>query len=467
MKIYRNAIILVVVIALLGGAYYFISKNKKPADSTTNTSDTIKVLDYTTDKIVQVTLENSEGTFVIGKKDTNWVLTSPSDFKADSSKLSSIVINALSVIADKVVEEDAKNLSQYGLDKPVQITLKLNDGTEKTLQIGSMTPTKDGYYMKLKDSNKVYGVGTYTAEALLVKRLDMKDKTLYTLKAEDIISVSMDRKGANVFKAQKNGSTDWQMLAPIKGNMNTSALGPMLDAFVGTTISEYVEENPSDLGKYGLANPAYVFDYATSSGKYRLLLGSEKEKGSTIYAKLDGKNDVFVISESAYNFLDKPLKEIIEVFAYIVSIDQVNKIELTMDGQTNTFGLDTYKDKDGKTDTDKDKFTMNGKDASMKDKNGKQPFRNFYQTLIGIGLDEIDLSTVTMGTPEISIKYYLKSTPDTVQVDFVSKDSDYYYVFKNGQYTGMLVKKINKQDFGVEGMKASFKTLSDAVNAQK
>ncbi len=466
MKLYRNAIILAVIVALLGGAYYFISKNKKTDNGTESTADTIKVLDYTTDKLEKVTIENTEGTFVIAKKDTNWVLSSPTDFKADASKLSSIAINASSVIADKVVEEDAKDLSSYGLDKPVQVTLKLTDGTEKTLQLGSETPTKGGYYAKLKDSGKVYVIGTYTAEALLVKRLDIKDKTLYTLKSEDILSVAMDRKGSNLFKAQKNGDADWQMLAPIQGNMNTSALSPMIDALTQTTASEYVEENAADLSKYGLANPAYVFDYATSSAHYKLLLGREKEKGSLIYAKLDGSNDVFTISESAYNFLDKPLKEIIDIFAYIVNIDQINKIELTMDGKMTTFGVETYKDAEGKTDTDKDKFTMDGKDASMKDKDDKQPFRNFYQALIGIGLDEINPGDAAMGTPEVTIKYYLKSAPGTMKVDFVSKDADYYYVFRNDKYTGILVKK-DKQDFGVEGMKASFKILEEAVNAKK
>ena len=466
MKLYRNAIILAVIVALLAGAYYFISKNKKPDDSGLGDVETIRVLDYTTDKIEKVTVENTEGIFVIVKKDTNWELASPAGFKADASKLSSIAINASSVIADKVVEEDAKDLSIYGLDKPVQITLKLNDGTEKTLQIGDEIPTKGAYYAKLKDSGKVYVIGSYTAEALLVNRLELKDKTLYTLKSEDIISVSMDRKGSNLFKAQKNADVDWQMLTPIQGNMNLTALGPMIDALTQTTISEYVEENPADLSKYGLANPVYVFDFSTSSANYKLLLGSEKEKGSLIYAKLDGSNDVFTISETAYNFLDKPLKEIIEIFAYIVNIDQVNRIDLTMDGKTNTFGIDVFKDAEGKTDTDKDKFTMNGKDASMKDKDDNQPFRNFYQALIGIGLDEIDTGNVAMGTPEVTIKYYLKSAPGTMKVDLVSKDANYYYVFRNDNYTGILVKK-NKQDFGVDGMKAAYKVLEDAVNAQK
>lgn len=466
MKLYRNAIILIVIAALLGGSYYLISRGKKPDDAAKSDQETIKVLDYSTDKIEKVTLENSDGTFVIAKKDKNWELTSPAGFKADASKLSSIAINASSLIADKVVEDEAKDLSIYGLDKPVQITLKLTDGAEKTLQIGNETPTKGGYYVKLKDSGKVYVADSYSAESLLVNRLQLKDKTLYTLKSEDIISISMDRSGQNVFKGQKNGEADWRMLAPIQGNVNTAALSPMIDALTQTTASEYVEENAADLAKYGLLNPAYVFEFATSSAKYRLLLGSEKEKGSLLYAKLDGTNDVFTISESSFNFLDKPLKEIIDVFAYIVNIDKVKTIELTMDGKTTTFGLDVYKDAEGKTDTDKDKFTMDGKDASIKDKDDKQLFRSFYQALIGIGLDEIEAGDIAMGTPEVTIKYYLKEAPGTMKVDFVSKDANYYYVFRNDKYTGILVKK-NKQDFGVEGMKAAFKVLADAVNAQK
>lgn len=469
MKLYRNAIILVVVVALLGGAYYFANKYKKPAADNTGTAatDTIKVIDTTTDKIEKVTLVNSEGTFVIVMKGKDWVLSSPTDLNADPSQLSSVVINASSIIADKVVEENATNLAQYGLDKPVELTLKFKDGTEKTVLVGSETSTQGGYYVKMKDSGKVYVVGTYTCEKLLMKRKDMKSKTLYTLKSDDIISLSMDRKGQSVFTSQKSKDIGWNILSPIQGNANTAAIAPMLDAITQTAVNEYIEENPADLGKYGLANPVYAFDFATASAKYRLLLGNLKVNGGTErYAMLDGTKDVFTIDGTAYNFLDRPLKEIIDVFAYIVNIDQVNKIDLTMNGQTTTMTLYTYKDKDGKTDTDKDKFTVNGKAAMMKDKDDKQLFRNFYQALIGIGLDEIEVGSVPSGTPEISIKYYLNSAPGTMQVDFISKDADYYYVMRNGQYAGILVKK-NKQDLGIEGMKASFKTLMDAVNAQK
>lgn len=465
MKLYRNAAILVVVLALLFGAYWFL-KDKMPAKQADEETKTIKLTDYTDDKLSQVSVENKEGVFVIEKKDKDWVLVSPTNIKADSSKLSSISTNASSIIADKVIEENPKDLSVFGLDKPVIVTLKLKDGGEKAVLIGSQTPTKAGYYAKLKAETKVYVVDSYTAEKLLFKKNDIRDTTLYTLKAEDVISLSMDRDGSNVFTSKKATDVAWTMMKPIEGNVNTAAIEPMLTALSGVAVKEFIEENPADLGKYGLDKPAYVMDFATSSKSFKLILGTEKTKGSEIYAKLDGSNEVFTIDETAFTFLDKPFKEIIEVFVYIVNIDKVNKIELDMDGKKTTFGLDVYKDKDGQADADKDKFTIDGKDASGKDENDKQPFRTFYQELIGIGLDNIEPGATPSGTAEIAITYYLKEAPGTMKVEFVPKDANYYYVIKNGKYTGILVDK-TKDSFGIGAMKNSYKTMMDFMAKQK
>lgn len=462
MKLYRNAIILVVIVALLGGAYYFISKNKAADNSTDDsTTDTIKLTDYTTDQVESLTLQNPDGTFVIVKKDKDWVLSSPTDLNADSSVLSSIVINAASVTADKLVEENVQDLSTYGLSKPILVKIKLTDGKEKALEIGDMTPTKGGYYAKVSGENKVYVVGSYTAEKLVTGRNSLRKKALFGITSDIITMLSMDRKSQNLFASARDADNNWSMTRPIKGSMNSTALSPMLEALANTTVTEFIEEKPTDLSKYGLDNPSYAFDFnTTTAGAFKLLLGDEKTKGSEIYAKLDGKDEVFSIDSSAFTFLDKPLREIIEVFAYIVNIDQVSKIDLTMDGQIISMTIDVYKDKDGKTDTDKDKFTVNGKDASGKNADDKQPFREFYQSLIGIGLDEIDVAGTPSGTPEVSVKYTLKSSPGTMQVDFISRDANYYYVVKNGEYAGILVKK-NKQDYGVLGMKDAYKRMMD------
>ena len=466
MKLYRNAVILVIIVALLGAAYYFVNKSKSTDNSTATTVENIKLTEFTSDKIASVTIINSEGTMIIVKDGTNWKLSSPTDLKADASKLSSIVLSTTSMVADKVVADNASDLAQFGLDKPVLVTIKLVDGTEKTLEIGSQTPTKDAYYVMLKDAAKVYTISSYTAEELLLNKKDIRDKALLALKTDDIIALSMDRKNQNVFKSVKTDATNWSMTAPIQGSVNAEALGTMLTAVATITASEFEDGVAPNLTDYGLDNPAYVFDFETSSAKYKLLFGKEKVKGSQIYAKLDGSNEVFALDETPFNFIDKPLKEIINVFAYIVNIDQVTRIDVTMDGKTTTLGLDVYKDAEGKMDSDKDKFTVDGKDASGKNDKDKQPFRDFYQALIGITLDDIDIAGVPSGTPEITLKYYLKTSPGTMQVDFVSKDANHYYVFRNGTYANIVVKK-DKNEFGILGMRESFKTLMDFMAAQK
>jgi hypothetical protein len=102
---------------------------------------------------------------------------------------------------------------------------------------------------------------------------------------------------------------------------------------------------------------------------------------------------VFSVSLGTFNFLDKPLKEIIEVFAYIVNIDDVNKIKVEMDGYTVDCELQTDKE-----DRDNDKFFVNGKDVSdLKDDKGSVIFRKYYSALIGVKLSELKVEAQPSG----------------------------------------------------------------------
>ncbi len=468
MKLYRNAIILVVVVVLLVGAYFLISNRKTTDDGLGNQAgNTVKLADFTSDKIESVTLENSDGTFVIVKKDNEWTLSTPTDIKADPTVLSSIVINSSSMVVDKLIEEDAKDLSIYGLDKPtVVVTIKPIGGDNVVIDLGNKTPTSSGYYVKLHNENKVYILGSYTGDKLYTDRNGLRSTSLYTITADKINKFNFERNGQNVFAAElDNASATWNMLEPIKGSVNSTAIAPMLEAFTGVTVKEFVDSNTNNLSAYGLDKPAYTIDFTTTdSGSYKISLGKEKTKGSEMYALVSGYDEVFVIDSTAFTFLDKPIEEIADVFAYIVNIKDVTAIDLTMDGKTTNMKLDCYVDAEGKTDADKDKFTVNGIDATGKNENDKQPFRNFYQALVGVALDEVDADAQpVLSNPEITINYTLKT--GSMKVEYVSKDDKYYYVFRNGEYAGILTKK-NKVDFGVQGLRNEFNTMMEFIGAK-
>jgi hypothetical protein len=467
MKTYRNAIILVVILGLLIGAYAFVS-NKKASQGADDKRDIIRIFDLYTDNMVELTLQNEDGTFVferniVKEEDREikiWKLVSHDDFKVDKDVINSIAINFSSLIADKVIEEEAEDLTKYGLDKPVTVTVKMDDGSVKAIEVGNKTPTGSGYYVKEKDSRKVYTISSYSGDKIKVSKNDIKDRQLFDVEREDVKAFTLERKNEKVFSSTKTGDYTWIMTYPIKGNTYYEAVDTMLGAVVQTRIIDFEEENASDISKYGLDKPRYAFEFGTSTNETkRFLLGNDKVKGKEVYAKLEDSDEVFTVSIEPFGFLDKPLKEIVEVFAYIVNINDVNKIVVEMDGQTTTSILETDKE-----DRDKDKFYVNGKDASMKDDRGSQLFRKYYQALIGVRLSEVDPEGVPEGEADITFTYYLKKDPGTMKVEFIPKDEHYYYVVKNGEYSGILVSK--KEFDEEEGVRNSYKKLMEAINKQ-
>lgn len=453
MKLYRNAIILVVILGILAGAYIFLKSRNQDGTALDDTeSDIVKIFDLELSKIKEMTVENEEETFVFVKKDEEWTISSPSGLKVDKSAINSIATNIYSLSSEKLVEENPSDLAQYGLDKPAIITLKMENGETKALELGGQTPTKTGYYAREKDDSKIYVIDSYTGGKLSITKNSIRDKELLSVKQDDITGLSMERNGEKVFSAKKVEESKWSLNYPIDANAEISAMTPMLASVEQLNVASFVEENPVELGKYGLDNPHYVLEFETSGGKTKILFGSEKEKGSEVYAKLDGSSEVFTLDVSSFGFLDKPFKEIVESFAHIVSIWDISKIEVEMDGQKVVSEITATQEGDD------DKFTVNGKDASVKDENDKQPFRLYYQALIGITLSDLELGAEPSGNPEITITYHQKVDPKLVKVEFVRKNDRFYYVKKNGTYTGMVVDKAKFDE-----VRSAYKDLSDAM----
>jgi hypothetical protein len=63
------------------------------------------------------------------------------------------------------------------------------------------------------------------------------------------------------------------------------------------------------------------------------------------------------------------------------------------------------------------------------------------------------------------VVYTLKD--GTMKVEFIPRDENFYYVVRNGEYAGVLVKRKNKVDFGIEGMKQALDTLMDFLAEQE
>jgi hypothetical protein len=230
------------------------------------------------------------------------------------------------------------------------------------------------------------------------------------------------------------------------------------------SATEYVEVGAKDLSQYGLDKPRYSLKVECdgSVGDIEVLFGNEKAVRTTVYAMMGGTSDVFVLNLTNFSWLDKPMKEFIDVFAYIVNINDVKHIQADFDGRTVQIDIDA--DMDNETE---DVFFVDGVDVTnLNNDKDRSIFRLFYQALIGVTIYDIEPDADPPGSPsEITLLYELEKEPYSMLVEFVPKDERLYYVFRNKEYAGIIVEKrlFDKDEDGLRPMYATLRSAMDAM----
>ena len=467
MKLYRNAILLAVVMLVVAGAYFgyktFFYKPPVVDDGSPNLN-LIPIVDLVGDytELDKVTVVNGTETLVFARlTEEVWGVVEPQNVKVDQYKSKAVFINAAPLNASKIIEENCQDLAKYGLDKPsASITVLALDGSQKTVLIGKKTSTGENSYGMISgdETRTVYTISEYTTSKYLYRLADIKDKALFAgVVSDDVTVLQLFRSGKNVFSASMTEDKSWNITSPIAGSADLAKITPMAEAVVKLQAAEYITLNASDKTLYGFDNPQYALRVKTPVRDATLLIGKDKEKEVSAYASFEGSSEVFTVKLADLNFVDRPLKEMIEVFPYIINIDDLVRFDIAFDGHSDVFVLEINKE-----DRTKSKFYMNGKDASMSDAEGNQLFRLVYREAIGLTMDDVEVGITPSGTPDLSITY-TKATGESMKVDYISKDDFQFYVVKNGVYSGILVRKKELDD--PQGLRETYAALAQAVNA--
>jgi hypothetical protein len=118
------------------------------------------------------------GTTALAKSGTEWTLTKPFKARADFASAEAVLTSLSSLQMQKIVENDAKDLAKYGLDKP-DATVSVNAGsTRASLAIGKKEG--DSFYARDLSRPMVFTIPAMTAtdlekDASVLRRKDMFD----------------------------------------------------------------------------------------------------------------------------------------------------------------------------------------------------------------------------------------------------------------------------------------------------
>lgn len=163
-------------------------------------------------------------------------------------------------------------------------------------------PTTEQQAKILIYDNTVTGIDPETGESFegVIKTVNVRNKT-------DELHVV--QKSA---KTEESGATytldGYQDIA-----MEDSIIGTLANNANGLTSEAVIEENCTDLAKFGLANPEITVDVEYESGtKYRMFIGDEAPVGTATYVMIDGIDTVFTVRNSAIANYSKTAMELVD-----------------------------------------------------------------------------------------------------------------------------------------------------------
>jgi hypothetical protein len=308
MKGLWSTIALALVAIGLGAYIYFADPQKAP-----DTPARDKVFSVAADKVRTLTVAADGETSVLEKKGDSWQMTAPVATDADQTEVTSLVTNLSTLEINRVVDENAADLAQYGLAEP-KITVEFGgEGTSGKIAFGDKTPTSGDMYAVKPGEKKVFLVSAFLESTFNRKPFDLRDKRVVRFERDKADGLEVTTAAGTAVMA-RSGS-DWTVTAPVQTRADYGAIEGLLTRVSTAVMSGIAETAPADLKKYGLDAPQATIVVKSGSSTATLTVG--KEEDGKVYAKDAARDMVFTVDASFANdvrrtpddFRDKDLFE--------------------------------------------------------------------------------------------------------------------------------------------------------------
>ncbi len=421
----RSTLILLVVLVALVAYIYFV-ESKKPAGG----AEPPKEKAFATasaDKINELSIKPASGDrTVLKKSDGTWKMVEPIQAGADETEASSLASSLASLEVQRVVDENPRDLKQYGLANPPRVDVAFaggDDKAQKHLYLGDKTATGGDMYAMVPGQKKVFLVSAYLDSTFNKTPFDLRDKTILKFdrnKADSVQIVTADR----TLDMTKSGE-DWKMTKPVEARADYGSVEGLIGRLQTAQMKALVAQDATDLKQYGLDKPEISATVGAGSSRATLVLGKKSPEG-TVYAKDAARPMVFTVETALADELKKPpddyrRKDLFEFRAF-----NATKVDITRGSETVSFEKvkTQSKDKDGKeTSTDKWREAKpSAKDVDV------TAFEGFLSKLSNLRAQSFDATTAKTGLdkPAAVVTVQFDDGKKQERVTFGKQDADVF-----------------------------------------
>jgi uncharacterized protein DUF4340 len=328
-KKYNNTIVAAFVLIFLTGGYVLYSRHKTSEPAKTETKPEEKLLALATGHIQSFTLSPRTGVAVTcARAGGEWTITAPKQLPADSTAVTSLLDSLTGATVSEVIEQNPKNLRDYGLDPP-SATLKFKSDAkpaEVEIKLGDETPTGDGLYAQSGGSPRVVTLAAYLKTSLEKSLFDLQDKRAVTLAPEQIRKIAAESKGHHL-TLERNPEGVWDLVLPPAVRADKYAVENLVDRLRGLQMQSIVADEKKEGAKYGLNSPTLRIEVSGPGGSQTLLVG--KKDGDRYDAANSALDPVFTLNADILTDFEKEPADLRDKDLFSYSAFDVKQVSVT------------------------------------------------------------------------------------------------------------------------------------------
>ncbi|MGC2300026.1 MAG: DUF4340 domain-containing protein [Acidobacteriaceae bacterium] len=300
----RSLLAAVVVLLILGGVLYWSQHRKTPDAASTASPTTPTIVNLEPAAVASFTLKQhgTEPVTLVSSGPTAWQITAPGAFPADAATVSALFSGLHPLNAERVVEDHATNLAQFGLSDPAtELDVTGKDKKTTRLLIGDDTPTGDAAYAALGGDPRLFTVPSWIKTGLNKNLGDLRDKRLLPVDASSISSFDLIRKAQTIdFARVQNG---WQIEKPQPYRTDNFQVDDLLQQL---TSAKWDPTTPADNAAkaFAKATPLATAKLTGSAGTETLDIRKDKDE---YFAKSTAVPGAWKVDPSAATALGQAL----------------------------------------------------------------------------------------------------------------------------------------------------------------
>lgn len=325
----NSLLLAAIVLAALSGVLFW-SNHRKPAESAVKVSaDTPpKILTLAQADIARVDIKKKSGDEIeLAKNDAGkWQIVGAKPLRADQNEVSSMLSTLSSLSSERLIEEKASNLADYGLAQPaVEVEVAEKDNKTQKVLIGDNTPAGNAVYVALAGDPRVFTLASYSKSSLDKSAKDFRDKRLLVFEQDKLSRVELSAKKQDIeFGRNKD---QWQIVKPKPLRADDSKVEELIrklgDTKMDLTVSDDDQKKAAAAFRSGSA--VAIAKVTDASGTEELQVRKNKDN---YYAKSSAVEGVFTVGNDLATALDKAVDDFRNKKLFDLGFTDPEKIEL-------------------------------------------------------------------------------------------------------------------------------------------